>query len=758
MVVRPIVTGSAKTESTNLVYVLERRSLFDLIVLDLVTSQLGLNSPLRAHGGLGEQLRFFFLFRAVGARGKVTMYRFSERMQRIQARLTSEAPPDAMLLPVSIYWGRTNEKEGSIARRAVSDEWRTSRGVRRVLGVVFVRKDILVHLHPAVDWRAETRIDRSVPQNLRHIARVVRTAFKSERIAALGPALANRKSIVRQLASQGQNEAGEIARRRKMANRLVSNLSYPAMRTLKGVLDVFWRKVYDRVELSHVSRTHDIATTHTIVYVPNHRSHIDYLILSYLLFKEGIAIPYIAAGDNLDLPILGALLRRCGAFFMRRSYRDDPGYRSLLADYVSYLLNEGHSIEFFIEGTRSRPGWTLEPRLGLLRMIMEFQGQEPLRPIALVPVYTAYERLIESESYRSELLGESKRNESLRDAFSALKLLRQRLGIIQVSLGEPLELTKLIKEFGTDIHAARAAGTHITHAINDNAVLSPTNLVSSAVFSAGTGSVTKETLARRIDFLRGLVRVESLKHAYSFASEGASDLIHHVSELGLLELRETKIRITNETLANLAWFRNNTLHTLATPAVVAVVILNQDTPTTRLDIIRQVAGLLPHVAAVLKFLIDLQAVKRWLTHFRNAQLINEDDQGLIEVAESQVQFDSDLCGLMNLIMPVLECMYVMITCVIVREHFSMTREDLIELSCMLIRHVTADQQNHAMLGFDHRFFESFLEQLIKSGLVHVNTDNKVEPSPRLIVIQRRSTVAVDSSFRSEIQRYLDEAR
>lgn len=737
---------------------LERRSLFDLIVLDIVSSQLGLESPLGAHEGLGEQRRFFFLFRAVGARGKVTMYRFSERMRRIQTRLTIDAPPDVMLLPVSIYWGRTNEKEGSLARRAVSDEWRTSSGLRRVLGIVLFRTDILIHIHPTVDWQAETQIDHSVPQNLRHIARMLRTAFKSERVAALGPALVTRKSIVRQLASQGQNESSQIALRHQMAKRLVSNLSYPAMRTLKSILDIFWRKVYDRVELLHVNRTHDIATTHTIVYVPNHRSHIDYLILSYLLFTKGIAIPYIAAGDNLDLPILGGLLRRCGAFFMRRSYRDDPAYRALLADYISFLLNDGHSIEFFIEGTRSRPGWTLEPRLGLLHMIIELQDKEPDRPIALVPVYTAYERLIESESYRAELLGESKRSESLRDAFSALKLLRQRLGIIQVALGEPLELSQLTEEFGSDINAAQAAATRITYAINDNAVLSPTNLVASAVFSFGIGSVAKETLARRIDFMRGLVRVESLKHAYTVASDGASDLIEHVSELEFLELNETEVSITNETLANLAWFRNNTLHTLATPAIIAVVMLNQDKATTRLEVIRQVAGLLPHVAAVLKLPTDLQAVKRWLTHFRNAQLISEDDQGLIEVAESHMQADSDLRGLLNLIMPVLECMYVMITCVIVCEPFTMTREELIDKSFSLIRNVTADRQKDAMLGFDHRFFESFLEQLTKSGLVHVDSAAKLEASPKLVVIQRRSTVAVDSTFRSQLQSYIDDAR
>ncbi len=730
--------------------------MFDLIVLDLVATQLGLENPLHSIERLGEQRRFFFLFRAVGARGKVTMYRFSKRMQRIQATLASEAPSAAILLPVSIYWGRTNEKKGSIARRVVSDEWRTSSGLRRLLGVVFTRTDILVHIHPSVDWCAETLEDRSVPQNLRHIARLLRTTFKSERVAALGPSMVTRKSVIRLLAHHNQSDPDQIALRRKMAKKLVSNLSYPAMRTLKSVLDFFWRKVYDRVELLHASRTHDIATTHTIVYVPNHRSHVDYLILSYLLFTEGIAIPYIAAGDNLALPVLGGLLRRCGAFFMRRSYRDDPAYRTLLADYLTFLLNEGHSIEFFIEGTRSRPGWTLEPRLGLLHMIMELQNQAPNRPIALVPVYTAYERLIESESYRAELLGETKRSESLRDAFSAFRLLRQRLGIIQVSLGEPLELANLTEAYGVDIDAAQAAATRITHAINDNAVLTPTNLVASAVFSVGVGSFTAEQLSGRIDFLRGLVRVESLKHAYTVATSKAEDLLSHVIELGFFNVEGEEISITSETLAELAWFRNNTLHVLATPAIVAVVLLNQEQPTTRLDILRQVAGLLPHVAAVLKFPTDLRAIKRWLTHFRNARLIREDQQGLVDAISQSAGADSALRGLVNLIMPVLECMYVMITCVIVQDANTMTRQELIDRSFQLVRSVSSDRDNESMLGFDRRFFESFLEQLVNSGLIQTNAEEKVEPSSRLIVIQRRSSAAVDATFRTRLQNYLDE--
>ncbi|MCY3860148.1 MAG: 1-acyl-sn-glycerol-3-phosphate acyltransferase [Gammaproteobacteria bacterium] len=758
LAVRPVVTGTVDTRSDQLVYVLERRSLFDLILLDLVISQLGLKNPLVGYEELEEEKRFFFLFRAVGARGKVTMYRFSERMQRIQTRLISDEAPPVMLLPVSIYWGRIGEKEGSIARRVVSEEWRTSSGLRRVLGVVFARSDVLVGIHPAIDWRAATVASRSMPQNLRHIARILRTTFKAARVATLGPALVTRRSLVRALASQGQNDRKLIVERRRMANRLVSNMSYPAMRTLKSILDIFWRRVYDQVELLNARRTFDIASTHTIVYVPNHRSHIDYLILSYMLFTEGIAIPYIAAGDNLNLPVIGGLLRRCGAFFMRRSFRDDPAYRALLADYLTFLLQNGHSIEFFIEGTRSRPGWMLEPRLGLLSMIMELQHQVPDRPVAFVPVYISYERLIESESYRAELLGASKQSENLRDAFSAVKLLRQHLGMIQVSLGKPLELSELVDEVDGASRSVELVASRISYAINDNAILSPSNLVASAIFSFGASSISAQRLADRIDFLRGLVRVESLKHDFTVAPDSARDLVKHVGELGMFERDGEKIIITNETLANLAWFRNNTLHTLATPSIVAVVLLNQHEPTTKLELVRQVAGLLPHVAAVMKFPSDLRSIKRWLTHFRNAGLIREDEQRQVAVSDTTSGFDSELQGLRNLIMPVLECMYVLITYVIEHEPHTLTPNELVDRSVALNHLIIDDRKKGATLGFDNRFFESFLEQLIKSDLILIDAEQKLAPSPTLIVIQRRSSVGVDSAFQHRLQRQIEDVR
>lgn len=92
----------------------------------------------------------------------------------------------------------------------------------------------------------------------------------------------------------------------------------------------------------------------SLIFLPSHKSHIDYLVISYVFFRLGIALPHIAAGENLNLPVIGNLLKACGAFFIRRSWGNDLLYTSVMREYIEILLERGHNIEAFIEGTRSR--------------------------------------------------------------------------------------------------------------------------------------------------------------------------------------------------------------------------------------------------------------------------------------------------------------------------------------------------------------------------------------------------------------------
>ena len=141
-------------------------------------------------------------------------------------------------------------------------------------------------------------------------------------------------------------------------------MSYPTIRALTFLLNWFWNRIYEGIELAGIDKVNAVSRTHSLIYVPCHRSHVDYLLLSFLLFHKGLMIPHIAAGDNLNIPILGRILRQGGAFFMRRSFSGDELYSQVFKEYLYQTCNRGHSIEFFPEGGRSRTGRLLSPKLG----------------------------------------------------------------------------------------------------------------------------------------------------------------------------------------------------------------------------------------------------------------------------------------------------------------------------------------------------------------------------------------------------------
>jgi glycerol-3-phosphate O-acyltransferase len=132
-----------------------------------------------------------------------------------------------------------------------------------------------------------------------------------------------------------------------------------------------WNRVYNGVEVHNFERVTTVAPDHGIIYVPCHRSHVDYLLLSYIIFTRGLMVPHIAAGANLNLPVVGSILRRSGAFFLRRKIKGDPLYTAVFLEYLHMMVDRGFPIEYFIEGGRSRSGRMLAPKAGILAMTVQ---------------------------------------------------------------------------------------------------------------------------------------------------------------------------------------------------------------------------------------------------------------------------------------------------------------------------------------------------------------------------------------------------
>ncbi len=244
---------------------------------------------------------------------------------------------------------------------------------------------------------------------------------------------------------------------------------------------------YSQQEVERVKST---AQKAPLILIPCHKSHIDYLIISYILFHSHMPCPLIAAGKNLSFWPLGPFFRGGGAFFIRRTFRGAILYSKVFAEYIFRILKEGFNIEFFIEGGRSRTGKLILPKLGLLSIILNAYKDGACEDLMLVPIFIGYDRVLEESAYLHELEGGQKEPENLRQVIKARKFLKKRYGRIYLNFHEPLSLNEVLKRMDLSIGEMppkevnafiRNLGHRIIHSINTVSVVTPYALVAAAI-------------------------------------------------------------------------------------------------------------------------------------------------------------------------------------------------------------------------------------------------------------------------------------
>uniref|UniRef100_A0A8D0G1J8 Dihydroxyacetone phosphate acyltransferase n=1 Tax=Sphenodon punctatus TaxID=8508 RepID=A0A8D0G1J8_SPHPU len=241
-----------------------------------------------------------------------------------------------------------------------------------------------------------------------------------------------------------QEEASEIL------DEMSHNLQLGAIRIFAFSLSKIFKRLFQRVRLNEegIQRLQQAIQEHPVILLPSHRSYIDFLMLSYLLYTYDLSLPAIAAGmDFMVMKMIGELLRRSGAFFMRRTFSGNKLYWAVFAEYVKTILKNGYApIEFFLEGTRSRTAKTLTPKFGLLSIVMEPFLKREVFDTYLVPISIIYERILEESLYAHELLGVPKPKETTSGLLKARKILSEDFGSIHVYFGQPVSLRTLSSE------------------------------------------------------------------------------------------------------------------------------------------------------------------------------------------------------------------------------------------------------------------------------------------------------------------------
>ena len=369
--------------------------------------------------------------------------------------------------------------------------------------------------------------------------------------------------VVRDLARLAEEAKKPIAEVRAEADEnlkeIAADYSMGMLSALSLFLTLLWARIYEGIEVDEpgMERIREAGRKSPIVIVPSHKSHIDYLLISYLFYRNGLIPPHIAAGSNLSFFPLGIIFRGSGAFFLRRSFQGQPIYAAIFRHYFRKLIRDGHWLEFFLEGGRSRTGKLLPPKFGLLKHVMEAVADGLQPDVVLMPTNFGYERLIEEKSYRKELEGGEKKAESPVEVLKATSVLVHKYGRIRIQFGQPMSVREILAESNALMPAAtrdakafdralKVCGYRILGGINAAAVITPTSIVAAVLLTKVQRGISRADLLVRVGFLldiasrRGAVLSETLetairvRRAHLVEAENA-DLSRHFESGGIPE-------------------------------------------------------------------------------------------------------------------------------------------------------------------------------------------------------------------------------
>ena len=535
---------------------------------------------------------------------------------------------DVQMLPVSVMFGRRPDKEGK-----KMPSLQVVGATYKLYKIIVSGRDCYTHFSRTVSFKTlQLDNNQDISTLARKLSRVARIHFAKQRTASVGPKLPVRQEMLNKLlhnpniseAIQEEAKSKNInldkAKKNALSilNEIAANFSYRMLRVTDFILTWAWHRLYQGLKVTNADPIRELAQNgHEIVYAPCHRSHMDYLLLSYVLYRQGLVPPHIAAGINLNFWPAGPIFRRLGAFFIRRSFRGNKLYTAVFREYLAELFIRGYSVEYFIEGGRSRTGRLLDPKTGMLTITVQTLLRGDSRPITIVPVYIGYEHVLEVATYANELRGAKKEKESLWRTIKAFFKLK-KLGFGYVNFGQPIPLNQFLNQhipnWRDEIEPTGSQRPHwltpttnllakeIMERINSSAAINAMNLCSSILLAADQCALTKVRLIEHIGYLIKLLNKVPYSDLVTIPDQTPEELFEHAKQMGKFIITTDEVGemvgLTPEQAVLMTYYRNNIQHLLIIPAIVARILLKHNRISSQ-EVIEQVKLLFPLIKSEL---------------------------------------------------------------------------------------------------------------------------------------------------------------
>ncbi len=517
-------------------------------------------------------------------------------------KISQEANLQTQFVPLHFIYDKLPGKERKSLSEILLGERENPTYLRKVL--LFLRrfkKRAVAKIGQPIDiqnWIQEQNASQGLEEMTSPLIKFLEKTFRQEVFQVTGPRLKPRRRVIAELLEDPnlekalghfieQNDFKKMTKekvRKKLSRHFHEIVSATNNITLLELWDYaltwLFKRFYNGVEVDKegIQKIKKIAKDAPVIIVPAHKSHLDYLIITYAFHHNNLSLPHICAGNNLNFWPMGPIFRKSGAYFIRRSFGNDPLYKFALKLYIEKLLQENYFQEFFIEGTRSRSGKMFPPKLGFLSMIVEIFLKGKLPDIYFVPASIDYENIIEEKSYLKEVAGEQKKKEKTTDLFKLPKFLKKRYGKVYIQFANPLSLkASLNEDIGTILQDSKLfrkfneeLGFKICHDINQVSTLLTSALVATALLSPRKGEFQFKDVHQKCEILFYVIKDKSVR-----VSEALSKDFHHAIQESLEQfLKEGLIQsledldgkflcIPDDAISRLNFFKNQAIYFFA---------------------------------------------------------------------------------------------------------------------------------------------------------------------------------------------------
>ena len=787
-------------------YVLEDYGLSNALILDRACRDAGMPSPLTPMPIPGDPQARKRAYVALSRRHAGTALlpdavppkTYSESLARVLQAHRSYPELDVQLVPVSIFVGRAPDRQSGWFSVLFSENWAIVGRTRRLLAILLNGRGTIVRFSAPVSLRDAVDEGLDPERTVRKLSRVLRTHFHRIREAVIGPDLSTRRLLVDQvLAAEPVREAIATQARRdntrpedawKKAHayawEIAADYSNPVVRSASFLLSHVWNRIYDGVLVHHLDKLKAAAPGHEVVYVPSHRSHMDYLLLSYLLYERGIVPPHIVAGINLNLPVVGTILRKGGAFFIRRSIRGNALYSAVLAEYVAQLVAGGYSIEYFVEGGRSRTGRLLPPKGGMISMTVRAFLRQPRKPVLFQPVYIGYEKLLEGGSYLDELTGRPKQKESIWVLlWNIPKVLRQNFGQVVVNFGEPIALADVLAErapewdgqpVGDEEKPAWLSSTVDTLAdriqvnINRAADVNPINLLALALLSTPKHAMGEADLIAQIELSKTLLADLPYSDRVTVTPHTPERIIAHGVEINVLQrvrhpLGDVVSFDGEDTAVLMSYYRNNVLHLFTASAWIACCFQN-NRRMSRAGVLRVGRNVYPFLQEELflpwtpdEFVERMERTIDLFVREGLLQQVSDDDGGILARSAGQTDEVFRLRAIGHSLQQAFERYYIAISVLVKNGPGKLSAAELESLCQQAAQRLSLLYAPAAPEFFDKTLFRGFIQKMREMKLVWPDQNSKLLFDERLDAWAKDAKVILGRELRHTIERVSPEA-